>query len=52
MKLGYYSSSPHHISFHYATKNGNVNAREYALRIIEQIDSLLAIGTDAKKLPL
>lgn len=31
-------------------RNGNVNAREYALRIVEQIDSLIAIGVDANKI--
>ena len=33
-------------------RNGNVNAREYALRIVEQIDSLIAIGVDANKITI
>ncbi|WBL21357.1 alpha/beta hydrolase [Zunongwangia sp. HRR-M8] len=33
-------------------RNGRVNAREYALLIVEQIDSLLAIGVDANKITI
>ena len=31
-------------------RNGNVNAREYAVGIVTQIDSLIKNGTEAKKI--
>ena len=31
-------------------RNGNVNAREYAFEIVNQIDSLISIGTDPEKI--
>ncbi|MDR7131556.1 hypothetical protein J2X69_003920 [Algoriphagus sp. 4150] len=33
-------------------RNGNVNAREYAVTIVSQIDSLISIGTEPEKLTI
>jgi hypothetical protein len=33
-------------------RNGNVNARDYAIGIVKQIDSLIKIGTESKKITI
>ncbi len=33
-------------------RNGNVNAREYAITVVSQIDSLISIGTEPEKITI